>query len=346
MWHGPFGARVSSSALDSFPANVEHDQTGYGVYEVGNLSNPRIGAVAVNLNWSDVEPTQGHFNWTPADKEINGWAAAGKHFALVLRYASDYAGAPCAKTYQYLPSWEAADIPTLCSTAGNLLPDYFDPRFIRDVTGYVAAAAKHIASLRHNERLLYVRIGVGVAGEGYPCINCSSLDLQRLAQWGYSVSAWASWQESMLAAFQQSVRPLGAPQLIYPLGDGDLDALTKTSVSQEVAYWAASHGMGVGQQGLQNTPGYAQGAAVRIAQRVHALHPAALIEFQTNHQITKSRVDTAEVEGDISIADSAFASFIEWYGPDTTVAEYQQYFARWQRLAGSRHGEHAPTSTA
>jgi hypothetical protein len=54
-------ARTTGSA---YPANIEYDHnTAYGWYEQSNLTNPNIGAVAINMNWSGVEPQQATFNW-------------------------------------------------------------------------------------------------------------------------------------------------------------------------------------------------------------------------------------------------------------------------------------------
>ncbi|GAC1569493.1 MAG: hypothetical protein NVS3B18_00460 [Candidatus Dormibacteria bacterium] len=320
----------------AFPANFEHDQTGYGVYETRNLSNPAIGGVGVNMNWADVEPQQGVFNWKPADDEISAWVVAGKTFDLLVRYASDFSGKPCSATLQYLPAWAAARVPTLCSSAGNLLPNYFDPTFQADLESYVSAVAQHIAASDHAGRLAYIRVGVGVAGEGYPCIACSPGDLENLTAWGYSAAAWATWQEQMLTVFQRIFSGASAAPLIYPLGDNTVDPATGQPVSQEVGYWAAAHGMGVGQQGLKAAPAYARGEAVQIAQYVHARYPAVYIEFQTNQQITQTSPDPAEVAGDIAIANSAYASSIEWYGPDTIVSAYQPFFREWQQAVKAR----------
>lgn len=319
-----------------FPANFEHDQTGYGVYETRSLTNPAIGGVGINMNWADVEPQRGAFNWRPADDEIAAWVAAGKTFDLLVRYASDFSGKSCSETIQYLPAWETARVPTLCSSAGDLLPDYFDPTFEADLEGYLSAVVQHLAESHHAGRLVYVRVGLGVAGEGYPCIACTSADVERLTAWGDSPATWAAWQEQMLTAFQRILSPVSAAPLIYPLGENTIDPATRQPVSQEVAYWAAAHGIGVGQQGLTAAPAYARGEAVQIAQYIHSQYPGAYIEFQTNHQITQASPNPAEVAGDIAIATSAYASSIEWYGPDTFVSAYQSLFGQWQQLVTAR----------
>ncbi|GAC1304352.1 MAG: hypothetical protein NVSMB27_43520 [Ktedonobacteraceae bacterium] len=336
----------ASANVSSYPANIEHDQTGYGIYEQGNLTNPNISGVGVNMNWAAVEPQQGVFNWAPLDNEMAAWASNGKKFIPVIRYASNGKEKSCSQSGQFLPQWEIPRIPTFCTSEHNILPDYFDSTFQSDLLAYINAIAQHIGASPYKNNLEYERIGVGVEGEGYPCTSCSASDLKQLTAWGYSVSNWAAWQKQMLASFQSIFSPVTSAPLIYPLGDNDKDPTTNQPVSQEVGYWAAANSIGVGQEGLQNTSGYQNGEAVKIAKYVRTHYPSAYIQFQTNHQITGTKSGTIEMQGDITIANSAGAFTIEWYGPDTVNASFQPYFQQWQQMVDCRYGgNNCPTPT-
>src|SRR5947209_4881371 len=290
--------RHSTSANgSSYPANIEYDHnTAYGGYEQSNLTNPNIGAVDINMNWAEVEPQQDSFNWAPADQEMADWSSHGKKFTLIIRYVHELKQKSCNNGNQWMPAWELARIPNFCSTGGEYIPDYFDATFQSDLQAYVTAIAQHVAASQYTSSLEFVRIGVGMAGESLPCVNCSSADMQQLVNWGYSITAWVQWQEAMLTSYKNifSSAALSSIPLIYPLGDNDTDPATQQTVSHEVGYWAAAQGFGVGQEGLHSSSGYANGAAVKIAQYVRKNYPSAYIQFQT----VSTASSASEVQGD------------------------------------------------
>jgi len=115
------------------------------------------------MNWVDVEPQQGVFNWAPADNEAAAWAAAGKRFTLIVKYINEGTSGTDCSSPQLIPSWEIARIPSFCDTdMGTLIPDYFDPTFTADLQAYVQAIARHFAASPYRNNLLYARIAVGL----------------------------------------------------------------------------------------------------------------------------------------------------------------------------------------
>lgn len=336
----------SASANDStYPANIEYDHnTPYGWYEQSNLTNPNINAVDINMNWSDVEPQQGTFNWAPADQEMADWSSHGKKFTLIIRYVHELKQKACSNGNQWMPDWELARIPNFCSSGGEYVPDYFDATFQSDLQAYVTAIAQHVAASPYISSLEFVRIGVGMAGESLPCVNCNAADMQQLVNWGYSITTWAQWQKAMLTSYTNifSSAGLSSTPLIYPLGDNDVDPSTNQTVSHEVGYWAAAQGFGVGQEGLHNASTYANGAAVKIAQYVRKNYPTAYIQFQTVSTVANA----SDVQGDVAIANGAGAFSIEWYNTDSINPTYQPYFQQWQQMVDcTNEGDNCPTPT-
>lgn len=215
----------ASATTSIYPANIEYDHnTPYGWYEQSNLTNPTIGAVDINMNWSEVEPQQNSFNWAPADQEMADWSSHGKKFTLILRYVHELKQKSCSNGNQWMPAWELAHIPNFCSAGGEYIPDYFDATFQSDLQAYVTAVAQHMAASPYISSLQFVRIGVGMAGESLPCVNCSSVDMQQLANWGYSITAWAQWQQTMLTSYKTifATAGLSSIPLVYALGDAAL----------------------------------------------------------------------------------------------------------------------------
>ena len=93
-------------------------------------------------------------------------------------------------------------------------------------------------------------MGVGEGGEGFPYMASGdyAVDRQQLISYGYSPSAWAVWREEMMTCYQAS---FSFATVIYPLNGLGTDPMVGKPVQVEVAAWAASQVMGLGQQGLE-----------------------------------------------------------------------------------------------
>lgn len=331
----------STSAANTvrYPANVEYNgrDMKYGQYQTASLTNPNITGVDVIMNWNDVEPEQGVFNWGPADKEIADWSNQGKKFVVVVRYTHKLNLTTCDRYKQWMPVWEQNRIPTLCST-GEIVPDYYDATFQSDLTAYVRAIAEHIAASPYASHFAYIRIGLGFAGEGYPCLGCDSKAWDTLTDWGYTPHSWALWQEQMLTKYRQAIRPYLSVPIIYAMGNNTNDPVTNQPIAQEVAYWAAPKGYGVGSEGLHSR---LSGTAINVMKYVHANYPGDYIQFQTVTYVN----GTSDLDGDIAIAHSVGAKTIEWYGKDTVQSAYQSYFKEWQQTINDQYGTPTPTVT-
>jgi hypothetical protein len=349
---------TSASPLkSSYPANIEYDPLGYGTYNKGALTNPRIGAVDINLNWYQVEPQPGVFNLGPADQEIAAWTKEGKKVTLELRFQHELnVPAETCTSDGWLPTWEAAKVPTFCEQrndgTGLLVPDYFDPTFQSDWRQYVAAVASHYASSKYAGDVAYVRVALGLGAESFPlepCYHpsvrgCSAAayraTVQELRTWGWTASSWLTWQEGLLSyyksefAFTTVIYPIN--QMMSPTSNPlNTNPATGNPIDMDVAYWAAAHGMGIGQQGLDGmyTNDYAKFNEIAAYVRKH--HPTAYIQFQTVAAVssrgTSACIATCLFQKDVQAAEHFHARSIEWYSADDTVPSFQSYLALWQQ---------------
>jgi hypothetical protein len=311
-------------------ANIDYEGfTSYGIYNPSALNNANIGAVDINMNWAQIEPQQGIFNFAPADREAAAWAAKGKSFNLIVRYINEGSSSTDCSRAQLLPEWEISRIPHFCDAdKGTLIPDYFDQSFKQDLKSYVNAIADHFAKSPAQNALLYVRIGVGEGGEGFPYMASGdyAVDRQQLISYGYSPTAWTEWQEEMMTYYQAA---FSYATVIYPLNGLDTDPRVGKPVQVEVAAWAASRGMGLGQQGLE------PGSDSFILQSLRAQYPKMYIQYQT---ISAIGAGALEVQEDVQAADKNGAYFIEWYTQDAINPAYQAIFAQWQQMVDSNFG--------
>ncbi len=312
------------------PANIDYEGiVNYGNYNPEALANPNVGAVDISMNWSQVEPQQGIFNFAPADKVMADWSNAGKKFTLIIRYIKENENhISCSSNQQFLPSWEIARIKSFCdSDQGILMPDYFDPIFKADLKAYVQAIATHIAQSPYKNNLLYVRAAVGMGGEGFPYFrkgDYQTVDVPQLQSFGYTPTVWAAWQKELLTFYKQA---FSYATVIYPLNGQDIDPATGLNVVVENAQWAASQGIGLGQQGLQPKSNFP------FLQQFRAKYPNLYIQFQTIWSVG----NTQGIVGDIQAADKNGAQFIEWYTTDIVNPANQSSFAQWQQTVSNTY---------
>src|SRR5713101_430738 len=79
-----------SAGLPAFPTRAIA-QVPHGVFSLSGtgqaagpiaLANPDVVGISVRQGWTDLEPTEGNFNWTFLDSEVATAAAAGKQILL------------------------------------------------------------------------------------------------------------------------------------------------------------------------------------------------------------------------------------------------------------------------
>lgn len=325
-----------SAGSRAYPANIDYEGiNSYGNYTPAALANPNIGAVDISMNWSQVEPEQGQFNWAPADKVMADWSAHGKMFTLVIRYVKELENpTPCNSSQQFLPQWEVARIPTICdSSAEILIPDYFNPTFQADLKAYVQAIANHIAQSPYKKNLLYVRAAVGVGGEGFPYFRVGNFRVvqSQLESYGYSPAAFAAWQKELMSVYKQA---FSFTTVIYPVNGIGVDPTTGQQIAVENSGWAAAQGMGIGQQGLSPSTNYS------FFQQLRARYPRMYIQFQTGFS-----TGNANVPGDVQAAETNGAQFVEWFTADILKSSNQSAFAQWQQYVSNKFGN-MPASTS
>jgi len=323
----PFPSSTPSSTFvpTSYAANIDFESiSSYGTYNPAALNNPNIAAVDINMNWASVEPQQGVFNWKPADDEMAAWVQQGKKFTIVARFINE--GRGNCNGFQMLPAWEISRVPYFCSTTGQIIPDYFDATFKADLKAYAQAIAQHMAASPYRDKLLYIRLGIGMGGEGFPVpnpTNANIADAGQLQNYGYTPTAWAAWQRDLMT-YYKSVFPFTT--IIYPVNGQDIDQATGQDVSVENANWAAAHGFGVGQQGLR------PGTQSPLFQSLRSRYPHLYIQYQTFGVANSYEA----VQADIQAAERNGAQTIEWYSRNAVNPNYQDLFAQWQQTVNNK----------
>ena len=108
----------------------------------------------VRYDWSTIEPTEGHYNWSMIDYDLNSWVAQGKQFAFGVMNADS-----STQTQYVTPRWVFADgaKSVRCITFDDLTgktgiqyePVWNDPVFLQKVRDFLAALAKRYDNNPH-----------------------------------------------------------------------------------------------------------------------------------------------------------------------------------------------------
>ena len=133
---------------------------GKGWVLYGSPSNQSASTMAyatvgyVRYDWSSIEPTEGHYNWSVIDSDLNAWVAQGKQFAFGIMNADS-----SSSTHYVTPRWVFADgaASVRCNTFDDLTgrtgiqyePVWDNPVFLQKVKNFLAALAQRYDNNPH-----------------------------------------------------------------------------------------------------------------------------------------------------------------------------------------------------
>jgi len=128
----------------------------YGSPSNQSASTLAYGTVGyVRYDWSTVEPTEGHYNWSMIDYDLNSWVAQGKQFAFGVMNADSSS----SNTQYVTPQWVFADgaASVRCTTFDDLTgkkgvqyePVWNDSVFLQKVRDFLAALAQRYDNNPH-----------------------------------------------------------------------------------------------------------------------------------------------------------------------------------------------------
>jgi hypothetical protein len=193
------------------------------------LTNPNVDGVALRQSWSDIETSDGHYDWSFLDSQVPAIVAAGKSVSISIMVGEGTppwvfaAGARSFSTIVLNPG--ATDF---CQTIQIAVP--WDPVFLAKWTAFIKAMGAHYATKpigsvhltglndQSQETTLPSHMGEVVNG-------CTSNDdVQEWESLGYSgariKAAWTQIVDTFAAAFPHSkIIPMVLPNSFPPIDD-------------------------------------------------------------------------------------------------------------------------------
>lgn len=247
----------------------------------------------VRYSWTSIEPTEGKYNWSLIDNDLNAWAAQGKQFAFGVMNAdsSDWS------TQYVTPKWVFDDgaASVQCKTFDNLTgntgvqyePVWDNPIFLQKERNFLAALAQRYDS---NPNIAYIDVrSYGNYGEGHVYGIPPSVPLS------------AAGVQSHIQMYKDAFKHV---QIIVPWG----------APEDNSAYdWAVNNGVGMRRDGIMVD---SNGSDVA---RAYGKEPS-VYEFYGSYQwlVANGYWNDMTLRNDINIGRPNYVSMGQW-GDDAQV---------------------------
>jgi hypothetical protein len=173
-WCGEATTTVTPKPCDTPLINPGKGWVLYGMAEWQDPAAMAIGSIGYRrFAWSDLEPSEGQFNWKPLDDALAGWDKAGKQFAFGVMCANSH-----SKTPYVTPKWvfdagakhrllNMKDLPNPYAgrPGQKAVPEFYDPIFLKKLRHFLNAMGKRYDG---DARIAFIDIrSYGNWGEGH-----------------------------------------------------------------------------------------------------------------------------------------------------------------------------------
>jgi hypothetical protein len=272
---------------------------GEGWVLYGSPSNQNTSTLAyasvgyARYDWSSIEPTEGNYNWSVIDNDLNAWAALGKQFAFGVMNADS----SDANTPYITPQWVFAD--GAASVKSNTFDDvtgrkgvqyepvWNDPIFLQKLRDFLTALAQRYDT---NPNIAYIDVrSYGNYGE----------------QHVYGISPSAPLSASDVQMYiQMYLDRFKHVQIIVPWGMSQYNG---------VYDWAVNNGVGIRRDGLIVD---SNGSEVT---RAYGKAPS-VFEFYGSYQwlSTQGYWSDAKLRSEVNIGKPSYIGMGQW-GNDAQV---------------------------
>ena len=153
-------------------------------------TDPDVAGRSLVYYWAQLEPKRGVYRWDLVDKDMAPWVAAGKKVILRVATAGWAYWDKAADSAHGTPAWVYAQgVKSVTEQDGAVLPQYWNPAFLRDLGDFLHAFA---ARYDGNPHVATVDVAVGVGGETKPDSEKNPNLLKLWQRIGYTDPQW--WQ--------------------------------------------------------------------------------------------------------------------------------------------------------
>ncbi len=169
-------------------------------YVIGK--DPTLCGVSAVVSWSDVEKTQGSFDFSKVEQNLKPFIDAGLTINLLFAAAGE------GKENNTTPHWVMAEVPkTFCG--GVHLPIYWNPKFEADWSAFIRRAINYFSHESPiKNQIGYLRFATGSGAEALPPPGAKGGPCTKLlANHGYSYNVWKAHTLRILNAMASVQTP-------------------------------------------------------------------------------------------------------------------------------------------
>lgn len=189
----PFGHVQPAHALVSAPDPKP------GIYQVwGHDSDvqslPYVVGGQVKVEWRDIEPIRGRWNWTSLDSKLALYKSMGKQATVQVNSTTR-------------PAWVAS----LIATCNNSFPQYWDPGYVQLQDALITALAAHLKASPYRSVVALVRASPNAIGTeltdvpaGYQCTPATN---GRIWNEPWSVAVGQNYYKTVMGLYRTRMSP-------------------------------------------------------------------------------------------------------------------------------------------
>jgi hypothetical protein len=214
------------------------------------LTNPLVDGVNPALDWGKVETSEGVYDFSTFDTQIQHFIDFGKKINLIVRPVANGGVNTITPAYVFTQTWADSlgvpkqDVVTCTGYPGNGQPNtgmpiVYELPFNAAYRSFIAAVVAHYAN---NRNIGYIRIGLAEGGEVFPWCH-STIP-------GYSETIWVNYLAEM-NAYISSLHP--TMQVMAALNQVVEHGTRNMAYPDFEAANALANGQGIGSQGWQQS---------------------------------------------------------------------------------------------
>lgn len=255
-----FNEKIFQISLDPFnnnPVNDEkttQDTLFFDFHENLSKRNPLLfkdhellDSVILSVEWSEVEPMKGVFEFGTLDALIRQRSEAGDH--IVLRVAPY--GQSQGNTVT--PEWIYDTVPkiTLASDKRGVvsIPKVWEESFIEEYERFVQALAK---KYDQDSRVQYIQIGVGHIG--FITAQPSPEGSEAFLEAGWTISLWEEYIKKVVDIYQDNFQNKKLIITMTPLFLKNESLVMRLDAGKHIAEYAALKGYYISFKGVDQAP--------------------------------------------------------------------------------------------
>ena len=135
--------------LGLLPSLVAAQSAGIGFVgsrpqDIQLLSRSYVKFGAINLEWKDIEPKEGEYDWTALDTQLEKYYQLGK--AVPIRINTP------------VPDWVFNYVACVGTSRGGNAPQYWDPRYLSILDKMISSYAHHLGNSPYKKAVMSVRM--------------------------------------------------------------------------------------------------------------------------------------------------------------------------------------------